>query len=343
MSIPKITVIVPAYNIADYLSGCVESLLQQALAELEIILVDDGSTDETGRLCDAFAAREPRIRVIHQENQGPAAARNAGLAAARGEYISFVDGDDRLQPGAFTRLWTIVEDCHPDVVRFGFYGERNGRILEHKIPHYPAGLADENTLRQMRLDAIGSRRTLDYRTPRIHSAWCLLIRRDFLEQTGLRFQTEREILNEDYLFVMQLLWLAESVFVERQAEYRYLVRPGSLSHSYRPHMFKRKQALFAVYRAFLPAGDAEISHRLKNFYIDCMYACAVEEISNLGPKKAIPVLRQILSDPTLTQYLRESNLQPADLKARCICLLMRHRLTGCMYFFYRIFTKFLKK
>ncbi len=343
MNTPKITAIVPAYNIAGYLADCIESLLQQALEEMEIILINDGSTDETGRICDGFARREPRIRVIHQENQGLSAARNAGLAAARGEYISFVDGDDRLQPGAYARLWTAVQAHRPDVVRFGFSREQKGRVLECRIPAYPAGPADAQTLRNMQLDAIGSLCALDYRTPRVFSACCLLIRRGFLEQTKLRFRSEREILNEDYLFVMQLLWLAQSVCVERRAEYRYLLRSGSLSRSYRPRMYRQKQALFAAYRAFLPADDSQVAQRLKNFYIDCMYACAVEEISFFGPKKAIPALRQILSDPTLAQYLGEKGLQPADLKARCICLLMKPRMAGWMYFLYRICTKLIKK
>lgn len=343
MDRPRISAVVPAYNIAACLPACVESLLRQELEELEIILVDDGSTDETPGICDAFAARDPRIRVIHRENGGLSAARNTGLAAARGEYISFIDGDDRLQPGAYRRLWDAAVQDRPDVVRFGFSRVEDGRVTQTRIPHYAPGLHMGDSLREQRLDAIGSRRTLDYRTPRIYSACCLLVRRELLEKTGLRFHSEREILNEEYLFVMQLLWLARSVWVVQQAEYRYCIRGGSLSAAYRPRMYARKQALYGAYREFLPGEDREVACRLANFYIDSMYACAIEQINAFPLKEALPQLRQILSDARLHAALRENPGPAADGKARCILFLMERRMAGCMYVFYRICRKFLKK
>ena len=101
---PLISVIVPVYNTRPYLKRCVESLLAQTWPRLEIILVDDGSPDGAGAVCDAYAARDPRVRVIHQENRGLAAARNAGLAAAEGELIAWTDSDDWMLPGMLTAL-----------------------------------------------------------------------------------------------------------------------------------------------------------------------------------------------------------------------------------------------
>ncbi|MDR3314701.1 MAG: glycosyltransferase, partial [Oscillospiraceae bacterium] len=89
-----ISVIVPVYNVEPYLPKCLDSIVSQTYANLEIILVDDGSTDASGSICDAYAAKDERVRVIHQANGGVAAARNAGLDAAVGEYIQFVDSDD---------------------------------------------------------------------------------------------------------------------------------------------------------------------------------------------------------------------------------------------------------
>ena len=91
---PKISVIVPVYKVEPYLHECVDSILAQTFTDFELILVDDGSSDNCGKICDEYAAKDSRIRVIHQENRGVSAARNAALDAAKGEFIAFIDSDD---------------------------------------------------------------------------------------------------------------------------------------------------------------------------------------------------------------------------------------------------------
>ena len=120
MNAPKISVIVPVYNAAATLDRCVESVLGQSVpGGLELILVDDGSRDASPALCDGWAARDDRVRVIHQPNGGPSAARNAGLDAARGEYLGFVDADDRLLPGVYTAGLDRMEHEQLDLLVFG--------------------------------------------------------------------------------------------------------------------------------------------------------------------------------------------------------------------------------
>ena len=101
---PEISVIVPVYKAEDYLHACVDSILSQTVSDFELILVDDGSPDGCGAICDDYAARDSRVRVIHQENQGQAAARNHALAAAKGEWVCFVDSDDAVHPQMLERL-----------------------------------------------------------------------------------------------------------------------------------------------------------------------------------------------------------------------------------------------
>lgn len=111
------SVIVPVYNIRPYLRQCVDSILGQACCGLEVLLVDDGSTDGSGRICDEYAARDARVRVLHKSSEGVSEARNAGVCAARGAYILFVDGDDFIAAHALRRIETIIlrRDC-PDIV-----------------------------------------------------------------------------------------------------------------------------------------------------------------------------------------------------------------------------------
>ncbi len=116
----KISVIIPVYQVAQFLPQCIESVCNQDHRNLEIILVDDGSTDESGAICDRYAAADSRIQVIHQENSGAAAAKNAGLRIATGEYLSFVDSDDFLEPNVYGYMLDVLQSEHADAVQFGF-------------------------------------------------------------------------------------------------------------------------------------------------------------------------------------------------------------------------------
>ena len=106
MRTPLISVIIPVYNVEKYLRRCLDSVIAQTYQNLEIICVDDGSIDDSGKICDQYAVRDARIKVIHQENQGLSAARNRGLDAAEGEYIAFVDSDDYILEDMYKRCWT---------------------------------------------------------------------------------------------------------------------------------------------------------------------------------------------------------------------------------------------
>ena len=114
-----ISVIIPVYNVAAYLPQCLDSVLSQDYEALEVILIDDGSKDESGAICDAYAARDSRVRVIHQQNAGGAAAKNAGLRIATGEYLTFVDSDDWLEPDAYASMMALAMEEKVKLVSAG--------------------------------------------------------------------------------------------------------------------------------------------------------------------------------------------------------------------------------
>ena len=116
-----VSVIVPVYNAEPYLRECLDSIVSQTYPHLEILLIDDGSTDASGAICDGYAEQDARIRIVHQANAGPSAARNVGLDAATGEYILFADADDKLHPSLAERLVTRAEDTGADLVQCRFF------------------------------------------------------------------------------------------------------------------------------------------------------------------------------------------------------------------------------
>lgn len=122
----QISIIVPVYNTEKFLAQCLDSICRQTLNNLEFLVIDDGSTDRSGAICDEYAARDPRIKVFRTENHGPSAARNLGLEYARkngSEYVGFVDSDDWIEPDMFEVLYAAATKYHADVVECGVYSE----------------------------------------------------------------------------------------------------------------------------------------------------------------------------------------------------------------------------
>jgi glycosyltransferase involved in cell wall biosynthesis len=131
---PLISIIVPVYNIAKYLERCVNSIIHQSYKNIEIILVDDGSTDGSGQICDAFKEKDPRVGVIHKINGGLSSARNAGLDIIKGEYVGFVDGDDFIDKYMYETLIKAILDNDADIVQTGFkHTDENGNIKDERI------------------------------------------------------------------------------------------------------------------------------------------------------------------------------------------------------------------
>ena len=125
-----ISVIVPVYNVEAYVAKCIESIQNQSYQHLEIILVDDGSTDDSGDICDQYAAYDDRIKVIHQENGGISAARNTGIEAANGDYITFVDSDDYIAPNMYEDMLHILKDNDLDILEYTAFRDKDGTIIE---------------------------------------------------------------------------------------------------------------------------------------------------------------------------------------------------------------------
>ena len=132
MDSPLVSVIIPVYNVEKYLHQCLDSVLNQSYKNLEIILVDDGSTDRCGEICDLYAHRDPRIKVFHQENKGLSRARNTGLSQVCGKYITFIDSDDWLKTDAIEIMYTNLIKFGAKICGVGFYQVyENGRLIKN--------------------------------------------------------------------------------------------------------------------------------------------------------------------------------------------------------------------
>ena len=209
----KISVIVPVYNCEKYLEACVNSILTQTHTDLEVILVNDGSLDSSPKICDTFVEADARVQVIHQENRGVSAARNAGLALASGDLVSFIDGDDTLEPDMYQLLISYLEDPSVSIAHCGYKHVVGDEI---RLVHDTKQIYEHNT--EQALHCLVGQSLF------VGSLWNKLYRKELL--TGIRFREDLKI-NEDILFNFEAFRRAKrSVFAD-YAKYNYIAHMDS--------------------------------------------------------------------------------------------------------------------
>lgn len=212
----KISVIVPAYNVEPFLEKCMRTILNQTYSNLEIILVDDGSTDGTGSMCDKIAQEDPRIIVLHKENGGLSDARNAGLQICTGDFISFIDSDDYIEPDMYECMMEEMKDESASMVAVGFImteADGSTRILGAK--------------QRKKLTREGAFMNLFEEEEMFPSSVNKLYRSYLFEK--LRFR--KGIINEDTELIPKLLNICNSVIILDKALYHYVLRKGSITQS----------------------------------------------------------------------------------------------------------------
>lgn len=230
MAAPIVSIIIPVYNVEHYLDRCVNSVLNQTLKDIEIILVDDGSPDNCPQLCDEYAAKHDNIRVVHKANAGLGMACNSGLDVATGKYVAFVDSDDWVDSDMYA---TMVAEAEAHSAQMVFTGlkrvDENGNELG-RLPHKDniERYVGENVLRLMR-DMIASEPSTRYDRDIQVSAKVVLYNVDFLRSNQLRFVSERQYLSEDLLFNVSSLLKCNAAIVLPAYFYNYFVNTSSIT------------------------------------------------------------------------------------------------------------------
>lgn len=129
---PEISIIVPVYNVEEHVNKCIDSILSQTFGDFELILIDDGSTDKSGKICDSYAKRDSRIKVVHQKNGGLSAARNAGIDMALGEFLGFIDSDDFIEKDMYSTLYEDINGSGADIAVCGLYDVYGKKCIKNK-------------------------------------------------------------------------------------------------------------------------------------------------------------------------------------------------------------------
>lgn len=223
---PKISVIIPVYNTARYLYRCLDSILGQTMEDLEIICVDDGSTDGSSKILDSYAAKEPRMKVIHKQNGGLVSARKAGVQVASGTYAGYVDSDDWIEKDMFENLYELAQTYHVDLVTSGYFYEGN-YVTEH-FDTVAEGLYTDENMKSLRENTIYF---LPKKETGLRATLCTkLFSRELLQKIQCQI-SDKVSISEDKLCLLTYILECKSVFVSKKAYYHYMINSQSMVHT----------------------------------------------------------------------------------------------------------------
>lgn len=267
---PKVSIVVPVYKVEKYLVRCVKSLSNQTLEDIEIILVDDGSPDNCGHMCDEFEKTDSRIKVVHKKNGGLSSARNAGLEVATGETVGFVDSDDDVELTMYEELYETLIKNKVDFVMSDYLRIENDDVNYIKTTNLREGYFSNEDIKKEIYPRLIMGRNLDY-GPLLSVCHCLY-KREFLNKNNLKFANDVKW-SEDNLFSAMVGYYANSFYyLKNRPLYHYYNNPGTITTSY-------KQGSWEVYSRmndylqnfFSKKTDYDFSEQLKLHMI--YYAC----------------------------------------------------------------------
>lgn len=213
---PKISIIIPVYNVEPYITDCIDSLINQIYKDFEVLLIDDGSSDCSGNICDEYANKDKRLRVFHKKNEGVSSARNLGLIEAAGEWICFVDSDDWIDPNTLSSIFPIL-DNEIDFVQFGFkqINSMGDIIVQSNIPDHRIVMVKDAYVK----------------THMYHSAICgYLIKKDIIKKYKINFPKSIKY-GEDQAFILKTLICSQKILIIDDHFYNYRYREGSAMNS----------------------------------------------------------------------------------------------------------------
>lgn len=293
-----VSIIVPVYNAQDHLARCIDSLIGQTLKDIEIILVNDGSTDGSPKICDQYKVKDSRVRVIHQKNTGQGIARNAGIKQAKSSYIGFVDADDWAEEDMFEKLYQTSHNEGADITMCNCFEIINGIPEKTYIKATTSTLNHKQILEQIILPMVGGITIQEHYENNIPGyVWRCLYKKELIQDNP--FISEREIMFEDLWFNIQAMYGSKKIIIRPEHLYNYFHHNESYVRTYKKDIWNIKKKLNKLIEDFFRL------HKIENLIEQRMYN-----------RQAINLLESI-NNEMYDQNKKTSKQQKQSIKAMC--------------------------
>lgn len=326
-----VSIIVPIYNVDRFLDRCINSLINQSYKQIEIILVDDGSNDSSGQICDDWKEKCSNIKVIHQNNKGLGMARNTGLDNADGDYICFVDSDDYLQESAIELAVDRIDKTNAEVVCYGYARfDSKGKLVMRKIPKLPEAVYRNHDVQEIFLPFLISNDKKNGEDWQLEMSACMaLFSSELIKRCNWRFVSEREIISEDIYSLLRLYKNVKSVSAIPFSPYCYCQNSSSLTQTFDADRYDK---IVNFYKQSI-----KLSHEC-NYSNDVCIRLAEPFLANtISHMKQIAksdnsfktkynAIKEIVSDATMRKIICELYADKEKISRKIIYFLIKNRL-----------------
>lgn len=316
----KLSVIVPIYNAEKTLAKCVDSILNQEYSNTEIILVDDGSCDNSLALCQEYARRDNRVVVYHKENAGLVAARKSGVEEATGEYIGFVDSDDYLDADMYSALMKEANEKNSDIVIGGIQHDFPDQTIASTLNYLPIGYYDRTAIEKNVIPNMLMKKGF-YRYGIIPGVVVKVFKRELIRKS-LEYVDNAITLGEDVAITSYAILDAGGVSVVENAGYHYVQTETSMIRGYNP---KRFDALCKMYRCIDHISEPAYRNQTGGYFACVLYGILADCVRHGKTSETKAVLKRMLDDPITVKALSEADVSDWGFSDKLKVFLMKHK------------------
>ncbi|WP_432354368.1 glycosyltransferase [Sporosarcina sp. A2] len=330
----KVSVIVPIYNVEAYLSKCIRSIQNQKLNDIQIILVDDGSTDKSLSICKEYAKEDKRIHLIEKSNGGVSSARNAGLEAAVGEYVGFVDPDDWIKADMYESMYNQVKKTGTEVCICNYVNEykNNSEAISLNIH---SDVLDGKDIKKLVADMVAPATINSNETAIMGSVWRTLISNRLIKTSEIKFNEEIHLM-EDLLFIIETLLVCNKISIDNGYYYHYFHSSNSAMNLYRKNFYALNLKVYYLLTSILEKKpiNSTLSHHMNIRYVNIGFNSIVNEI-RIGNKKSIreklTLIHDVSHDEKVKDILKSLNYDKLTLRKR---LVLKSIIEGKVFFLF---------
>lgn len=328
---PKVSIIVPVYNVEKYIERCLDTLINQTLKDIEIIIVNDESPDKSIEICEKFAEKDSRIKIYSKLNEGLGFARNYGIQKANGEYIAFVDSDDYISLNMCELLYKYAKKNGADIVYGGIYTDNNlGKIEQKPCVNTEKIWKGDKEIKQLLLDFIATEPKEKRDTIMEVSVWKALFKRKIFEENKIKFVSEREFISEDIIFDIDFFMKSKCIIAIPDCIYYYCLNDNSLSKTFRTDRFHKVKILYneIIRKLKQYYKEEDVYLRTDRFLIARARTNAKKIIQNqrkIGNKETNIALLQICNDEELQKILERYEIKKLPLKYYIVAWMMKYK------------------